>query len=86
MLSCQEVSRFVSESLDRELPLGQRLRVRIHLLMCRFCSRFRRQVLFLRDAARRYLTMGEGMASLFGTDLSPEARERIKRSLKPGST
>ena len=84
MLSCQEVSRFVSESLDRELPLGQRLRVRIHLLMCRFCSRFRRQVLFLRDAARRYLTAGDETETSPADGLSAEARARIKQALRPG--
>ncbi len=83
MLSCKEVSHLVSESLDRQLPLVQRLRVRLHLLMCRFCSRFRQQTLFLRDAARRYLRAIEETETGPGTALSPEARERIKRSLKP---
>jgi hypothetical protein len=76
MLSCRDVSQLVSESLDRKLSFRQRMQVRLHLLMCRLCSRFRRQTLFLRDAGRR-LAVEE-------TDdtLSPEARERIKQLLK----
>ena len=76
MLSCKEVSHLVSQSLDRKPPFWQRIQVRLHLLMCRLCSRFRRQTLFLRDAGRR-LAVEE-------TDdtLSPEARERIKQLLK----
>ncbi len=94
MLSCKEISHLVSESLDRKLPFHQRLQVRLHLLMCQFCSRFRKQLLFLRDAARHYLLAGEEteppplyLPPRLGGDteggLSPDARARIKRSLKP---
>jgi hypothetical protein len=81
MLSCKEVSRLVSDSLDRELSIWQRMQVRMHLMMCRFCSRFRRQTLFLRDAARRYLAAGEEETPRGAAALSLDARERIKRSL-----
>lgn len=84
MLSCQEVSRLVSESLDRKLPWHQRLAVRVHLLMCRFCSRFRKQMLFLRDAVRHHRTTIEEADAAPGPALSPEARERIKRLLQSG--
>lgn len=82
MLTCKEVSHLVSESLDRKLPLWQRIQVRMHLLMCRFCSRFRKQSLFLRDAARHYLSAVEEAETGPGAALSPEARDRIKQSLK----
>jgi len=82
MLSCKEISRLVSESLDRKLPLRQRIRVRLHLLMCRLCSRFRKQTHFLRDAARRYLTTVGYTDAAAGPGLSSEARDRIKQSLK----
>jgi hypothetical protein len=83
MLSCKEVSHLVSESLDRKLPFHLRLQMRIHLLMCRFCSRFRKQVLFVRGAARRFLTASEEADIRPGSGLSPEARNRIKQALKP---
>ncbi len=82
MLSCKDVSRLVSESLDHRLPLWQRMRVRMHLAMCRFCSRFRRQTVFLRDAARHYVSAPDDSAT--GPGLSPEARDRIKQSLRSG--
>lgn len=82
MLSCKEVSRLVSESLDRSLPLWQRAQVWMHLLMCRFCSRFREQTIFLRDAARRYFPASEVTAAQPGVGLSAEARDRIKQSLR----
>ena len=82
MLSCKEVSHLISESLDRELSFRQRLQVRFHLLMCRLCSCFRKQTLFLRDAARHYMIAIEATEAATNTGLSPEARERIKRALK----
>ncbi len=71
-----------SESLDRKLPFWQRMQVWMHLLMCRFCARFRKQALFLKDAARHYLMAVEESETATSAGLSPEARDRIKRSLK----
>ena len=56
MMSCKEVSRLVSESLDRKLSIWQRMQVRMHLMMCGMCTRFRKQTLFLHAAAKRYLS------------------------------
>jgi predicted anti-sigma-YlaC factor YlaD len=50
--SCKEVSHLVSQGLDRELGLGERLRLRAHLAICNGCRNFRRQIGFLRTAVR----------------------------------
>jgi hypothetical protein len=39
---------------DGEMPLRQRVAVRLHLLFCEACTRFVRQLRFLRAAMRRY--------------------------------
>jgi hypothetical protein len=81
MPSCKEVSRLVSESMDRELPFRQRLSMRLHLLMCSLCSRFRRQIRFLREAAHAF-GKGEEGEQPANVQLSPEARARIKQVLE----
>jgi hypothetical protein len=81
MPSCKEVSRLVSEAMDRELPVGRRLAVRIHLTMCRFCDRYRRQLLAIRETLRRCAAERPDAAADPGFALSPEARDRIRRSL-----
>jgi hypothetical protein len=53
MLSCKEASRLASEGLDRRLGLAERIALRLHLLACDGCSRFRRQLVFLRRALAR---------------------------------
>ena len=53
MLSCKEVTRLVSQGLDRRLGLWDRLRLRVHLLICDACTAFSRQMEFLRRAVQR---------------------------------
>ena len=74
MLTCKEISRLVSESLDRELPLRQRMAVRFHLMMCSMCRAYQKQTLLLRSAVRSYGCQA-------GNKLPEEARRRMKKAL-----
>jgi len=84
MLRCREVSKLVSESMERDLPLRQRLAIRLHLMMCRLCSAFARQLRLLRRAARENperLGPDEGAPE---AKLPEAARQRIKAALGDG--
>ena len=81
MLRCKEISELVSRSLDQKLPFWTRMGVRTHLMMCRFCSGFRRQILFFRRAARDD-TDATGRTADPHARLSDQARERIKLTLQ----
>ena len=59
MLSCKDVTRLISESMDRSLPLGKRVGVRLHLLICKFCVRYERQLLLIRETVRRLVATEE---------------------------
>ena len=78
MLSCKDVTRLISESMDHSLPIGKRIGVRLHLLMCKFCSRYERQLLLIRETVRRIVATEEKP----GETLSEEAKERIRKSLR----
>ncbi len=80
-LTCEQSTRLVSESLDRDLPRGERWAVRLHALCCRSCRRYRRQILFLREAVRRGAPEPDTSTPVAGASLTPGARERIKRAL-----
>jgi hypothetical protein len=82
MLSCRDVTQLISESMDTSLPIGKRLGVRVHLLMCKFCARYERQLLLIRETVRRFVATEEKSGGAPGETLSEEARERIKRSLQ----
>ncbi|MEX0903697.1 MAG: zf-HC2 domain-containing protein [Pseudohongiellaceae bacterium] len=40
MLNCRNITRNASDYLERHLVWRQRLAIRLHLMMCRHCSRF----------------------------------------------
>jgi len=80
MFCCKDVSQKFSESLDRKLPLHERMFIRMHQLMCRHCARFQPQLLLLRELSRSE-KMG-GFPEGFSAGLSRQARDRIKASLK----
>jgi hypothetical protein len=54
-ISCKDASRLISQLQDGDIPLRQRLRIRLHLMLCDACTRFDQQVRFLRKALRSYL-------------------------------
>ena len=56
MLSCTEATRLLSQAQDRPLSLGERVKLRLHLLVCTACTRFARQLAFMRTALSRYRT------------------------------
>ena len=52
--TCKEVHRLVSEGMDRDLTRYQKVRVRLHLIVCDVCTNFTKQMDFLRQALRRH--------------------------------
>ena len=82
MLSCKDVTQLISESMDGSLPPGKRIGVHIHLFMCLFCARYKRQLLLIRETVRRLASLEETPGGLFPGTLSEDARERIRQSLR----
>ena len=82
MPTCKEVSRLITESYYRKLSLRERIAVRTHLLYCKWCARYHRQLHWLRTALRQFLEEIENTLDQRGPALSDEARERIKQSLR----
>ena len=78
---CRTATRLQSEALDHRLPFRQRFGLRVHLLLCKWCRRYGKQITFLRDAAHEH---PDEMAEPVPQKLSDEARERIKRRLQSG--
>ena len=76
--NCKTATRLQSEALDRKLPLRQRFGLSVHLLLCKWCRRYGKQITFLRNAAREH---PDEVAEPVPQKLSAEARERIKQRL-----
>jgi hypothetical protein len=54
IISCRDASRLVSRREEGPLSSWQRLVLRLHLSVCVACSRFEKQIAFLRAAMQRY--------------------------------
>lgn len=74
MLNCKQASQLASRAMDEELSFWKRITLNIHLILCRSCTNFTRQLQFLRRASRQSRTNQ-------GLRLTNEARQRIANML-----
>ena len=75
---CRHASHLQAKALDQKLPLAQRLGLRLHLFICKWCRRYGKQLGFFRAAAD-YPTDQPLVAP---KSLSPDARARIHQNLR----
>ncbi len=81
MFSCKKAAQLLSESLDRKLTFWQRARLRVHLVICRMCAGFARDMQRLDAAMQKYAQQIESDSTAKAT-LRPEARLRILQAIK----
>lgn len=53
MLNCRETTQLISKSLDRHLTWRERFAVNLHLVICKYCKRFRQQLMVIQIALNR---------------------------------
>jgi predicted anti-sigma-YlaC factor YlaD len=51
MGKCKDITRLLSDALDRSLSTGEWLAIRLHLPTCSGCRNYRKQIRLLRVAA-----------------------------------
>lgn len=76
MLSCKEVSLLVVQSQELPLHFSQKMSVGIHLLICRGCRAFKKQMTFLQHFIK--CTEHDDFVEV---SLPEQAKERIKQTL-----
>ena len=54
MYSCEQASKLSSRAMEEPLTPSERVRLHMHLFMCRRCSNFARQIDFLRRASSTF--------------------------------
>ena len=64
MISCKSVATLLMSDQLQAQSRWRRMEVRLHLAMCRFCSRLARQIEQLRSATRRVSEQEEADSSL----------------------
>ncbi|EGV35434.1 zf-HC2 domain-containing protein [Neisseria weaveri] len=54
MLKCKDACRLVSESQDRPLTKREKIALRLHLLICRYCKNYEKQLNFIREQTEKW--------------------------------
>jgi len=80
MQNCQQIVDLVSQEIDRRLPWKVHLEIKMHLLMCKNCHRYAKQVKFMHSE------LSNIEQNLNAISLSTEAKERIQQSLQLAQT
>ncbi len=52
--TCKEVTHLVLQGEDRQLRMGERVKIRMHLMICKACPIFAKQVALMRKASQRW--------------------------------
>jgi len=81
-IHCKRATELISDSMHRTLSRYERVCLALHLVVCKACRAYRRQVRLIEQALRDSdATLDEAIGSTGGT-LSPEARRRIAEALR----
>jgi len=79
MLTCKQASQLISQSLDHPLSWSQKVKLRLHLLMCIPCNQFKQQLKLLRVALQRIRNATENDQNI---QLPLDVKDRIMRTIE----
>jgi hypothetical protein len=78
IFNCQHVAQLVSESMDHKLSPGRRLGMRFHLLMCKHCARYKKQLYFIRQLISNNSSL---ISDSSPTTMDESAKKRLRQIL-----
>lgn len=79
MLTCEEAEKLISETMDHPLSFWERINLKVHLLICKVCPTYMRQLQLLRELLRKWASHSDRF--LPDKKFSPESKEKIKQHL-----
>ena len=79
MSRCKDITKLISDSMERELSFWQRIDLRTHLILCGMCRRFQANISVLRKFANLELS-NDGPSEK--PTLSLEAKMRIRDAIR----
>jgi len=79
---CQQTVQVISQSMERELTLSERVLLKLHLWVCMWCQWYMEHLELMRSSLRAEGYETPDAKLELATVLSDDARERIKQSLK----
>ncbi len=77
MMNCRDMTKLISDSMERPISWRQRMELWMHTMMCGLCRAFRANIVTLRKLARQ---IGDDTGE--SDPLSPNAKERVRSAMK----
>jgi hypothetical protein len=77
--ACEVISQNISKSMDNKISLIDRIGIRVHLLGCKFCRRFEKQLFIMQKMIQN---QANGLNEIpDGPKLSDESRQKMKQKI-----
>lgn len=76
-MTCEDIYPLISESHDHPLPFYNKIRLNMHLAICRLCEMYNKQLDVICKVAR---SLGKNEDKILeGTSMRTEVKEKIKK-------
>ncbi len=75
--SCKVITHKISESLDHPISPYEKMQIRLHIMGCKFCARYRQQLIFVQSLLESLSEL-----ELEEEHLSDEVKADIKRTIR----
>ena len=79
-ITCKDTSPLLSEMMDHKVSLLRRLKIKIHLALCKACLCYKGQLEIIRDLSHN--VSREDFPVKKNKMLPPEAKEKIKKMIE----
>jgi len=80
--TCEEVSQLTSLAMDEKLTLRQKIGVKFHLMFCKWCRLFSKQMIQVRSTIKTKSLSFENLVEKPDFKLSTEFKNRLKKSVE----
>jgi len=84
-LTCDQAAHYLSQSQEKPLKGVEKIALFFHLLVCRFCRKYKRQLRFLRALMTKLTdsnTYEKAAPQLMDTNQKEAFQERLSKKLK----
>ncbi|MCA9193520.1 MAG: hypothetical protein KDB03_17230 [Planctomycetales bacterium] len=81
MLNCKDMTKLISDSLERKISVRQRIELWLHIMMCGMCRRFRSNIIELRKHVRGSKGLLD-QADVAPVPLPPATKARLEEVIK----
>lgn len=82
MLSCRKAAEYSSQAMDSDLGFAEKVRLWMHLRMCKWCRRNEQQLATIRKVISRWAIVPENLESDSLTTLDATAREKMEKAIR----